>query len=1027
MQAPPGELLGASASVSQSSDLVASPIAEPHTVSPTGDPTSEGGQRSERMEELWHLFLTKARWGQVSGDDARELVMSYDKMFRKRKQAIQELLPEGKSFEFENIVHAIDELENRGDAKDSEGAGAGGQSVEEEKRLRSRDVAAVGICEYISSACSGNVGRVTLSWLQPREFLKIASSVMVVLVALVAFLAVSVMWAKRAELREESALSSLGDTMSGVADGIENAHVEVGGEDMRDSARTLLHWLESRRAVGEKHVHGNTLRTAAVAIHTTGALVDHVLFPVTVRQSQWRAKFMESYSGIVGKRAWNDTNASVRVAASLASLWDAKEVNATTYCIPAAAESPYCFGVPRSDLAAAALKVFSLAQPLKGALPSAGLVASVVPYLFRWKMFPEGLPARDCPDASNPDVCALIGVVNFSCKEPSTYRPITMLTSDKIVAVFPAFIYPLGSVYAASYLKISDFTSLYRQRLVGNANDVNQAMPASHEVVLAFMNETTKRVIPQMNPFKNSDCLGVCSRDPPSDRLALTAINSQGLGWGVSLDYRPSPVVGGYAYIGGQVTGALLLERDIIDIRKKSLTRLLEIAEKMPFQVRIFAFDNAPTSAYYFSDEPCPARTDCRTVAPYGIVVQFGCQHCQRVATRSALQTIHEDTLGDGWKNVSDELAGTLRPVLQQKTTKVVFERDFMYYTFIENVSVAIEVVATRGEHIDVVSGRILIGAAITLAIVAVGVLCMVAVSHLSMATVERQWAARRAELEESKCAQDNHMKELVPAALVAAVITLPRGTIIAEHYSQACIVATDCCGFTDLTRGWAYRRVLLTVAYMVDLQRQAAVLFGLTNLHSIGDSMWSVALEDDDAHGSLGERAVGYTVAVHDLFSSLFVHAPQSCAKWSTHFSDSGVADTVELPSVRSGIHLGSIATGLFDVEKLHPKFDCYGPTLHIAGKLAAAAEKHRIYLSSAVRDNVSFECRKYSYGPVKKLPTRYGPIVSFPLASALQDFAVGVIASLGIREAVTPFPLDPTVQVKYNLFAAENTQDRY
>eukprot|EP00760_Papus_ankaliazontas_P025034 PhM_4_TR2460/c4_g1_i1/m.15267 len=147
----------------------------------------------------------------------------------------------------------------------------------------------------------------------------------------------------------------------------------------------------------------------------------------------------------------------------------------------------------------------------------------------------------------------------------TTYPPSTTLFEQSVMNSSSSLLANYKVVVSISAPKSSE---QFRLQIVSAFEHINWGFDRSTELTVARVDPLYHNFDCQITKFRfNTTCHGDCYRTPQACVNAFTAYATHGKSSGFTPDYRPEPVMGSYAWVGGDIALALGVERDVLEVR----------------------------------------------------------------------------------------------------------------------------------------------------------------------------------------------------------------------------------------------------------------------------------------------------------------------------------------------------------------------------------------------------------------------------------------------------------------------------
>ena len=541
---------------------------------------------------------------------------------------------------------------------------------------------------------------------------------------------------------------------------------------------------------------------------------------------------------------------------------------------------------------------------------------------------------------------------------------------------------PVGHLVLAYGQPLNSHYDRVRWRTVDIVNHLNFNFIRSTEIVVSLWNETTKSIIRQATEFRFADgCLfpppRPCDRFNPSSRNIIRAFEKRDYGWAITPDYRPEPVVGAYSYVGAGLNMAIVLERDVIELRGISFGIITEIINTVnrdnvgSLELEMAGFQGMPLMKQFYAYEPCPTSvTDC-FVDPRGIqnvngsnglIFRWDCQHCQRVTefqhdnlilyqapkklltaaepgSSSSVTSASESTPIAAPYNYRERLLGA--------TSGLAYQKDYhgddvvLAWGYVDNYTTLLTAKVDQSEVTGPINRAIGISVACGIGFLIVGMLLLVGLSHKAFDAIEAEWSSYKRSIEREQAKFANLVRGIIPPAVAERLM---RGSkIISDNVPTASFVFVDVCAFNDITRQWSPKHTARFMTYCITVMDEVSAECEMTKLRCVGSTYVCVGLREDKHRATAllhpACRAARFASLLMILFSKVYSHYPQHTKNLRDVFKDAAKDQALEMPLLRVGIHCGPSVSGAFTIGKTS-HYDFFGISPALAHRMQQTAQ---------------------------------------------------------------------------------------
>jgi class 3 adenylate cyclase len=469
-----------------------------------------------------------------------------------------------------------------------------------------------------------------------------------------------------------------------------------------------------------------------------------------------------------------------------------------------------------------------------------------------------------------------------------------------------AFVPEIGAVVVVGR-QLEAQARFYKQRQTDGFNYLNYEFVLTTELVLSSENDETGAVIPQSTMFRfDFGChAGHCERFQYAAESAFAAARSGGAGFLFKPDYRPEPVVSAYAWTGEEIQRAVIVERDVQDLRSITLRNLIEITAEInsdaysTYEMLILRFDGFQASRSFSSSDFTGCDTMYCIVRNNSLVWREDCQHCviaPAITDDSAFQYRTPFRFSDecsqsigglpcASENLQTRNVDLARQALRNRPpegdTYTITASDYRNknvvaaYVYLYNLSTA---VVYKVDH-DTLQGPIVVSILVCVIVASVCTLIglvgvLLATTHV-ISTIDRDSERYKAQVNAEKDKFAANISHLVPPHIAPRLKTLQQ-SVVAETSPSAVIVNMDTVGFSELVRGWSAAKIVSFTSYYFTLMTMLGKRHGLFNSKAFGDVFIGIGCfgraDERQREDSVLEAAQFAVIAVQ-LVSKEFAH----------------------------------------------------------------------------------------------------------------------------------------------------------
>jgi class 3 adenylate cyclase len=979
-----------------------------------------GLKRQQWMSQLWKAFNDLARGGSITLTDA--ITIAETLHVDGEERFIDEHVPDPKEVTFKQLVQVLDDM--------SRASGNEYRDIEMERAVAEdgAHVEYLGPFDYLRYLCSGresfaaerNEGAGSsvnveyrlafrTSELTPKQVLIVTTVSLLLVIVAVTIVGMLLMWDYTIVEAVERNMNAIHQGVSILVDTIEAEMVRFHALGIISSTELLARWSESEsdlwrgryavrnQILSQRVAHfangvvtENALRNSAATIARDSLVRDLVQLTLSVDSTAAIAFIGGVATALVPSRGLCNTTAAFTFRNGSAVCIDDPDGHLTTSSVESVATSLVdkvneALGQPET-FAVSLINNNSVKNLQNGRCLTAYTTDPSMDYCTRF--------------ASTVTAAAGNGTL---VGEWASMRNATYTTGATGVSTLSV----TGGIVAVQ-TSLASILDKYRWRMVSVVNTLNFEYVRSTEIVISMRNQASGVITAQTNTFRFSDgCYFDCVRTPPSSMNVKAAFERKNSGWSLTPDYRPEPVIGGYAYVAHDLDMAIVFERDVIEVRGISFGVIREMLRSVnraldgDLAVEAIGYAGAPLMQNFPAYTACPSTTDC-FVDPkgpldrdgYGLYFRYDCRHCQRIAASelrgsSTVNYVCEQVTEDDEPCAIDSETGWL--VLDGRSTSPISRTEQRSGTaylvasrYALNYSVALSLVVTEdrstGRFRVVIKGT----AGGLVGILLVGLLVLFLSSMSSFTAIEAEWSSYKTQLEAEKAKFGTLVQGLIPPTVAERLMSGHR--VLADHVSTASFVFVDICGFSELTRTWTARHVARFMTYCVSLLESVASYCEVLKLRSIGDLMVVVGLRDDKHRSEVEyhpvRRALQYSSITMLLFSKLYVHRPQTSRLFRELFKDKARdGSDIEMPAVRIGVHCGQTVCGAFSIGRVS-HYDFFGPGPALANRMQQTALPNRIHATVMVKEMLRNRDpnNKYIFDHSRKTVVRgHGTITSY------------------------------------------------
>eukprot|EP00760_Papus_ankaliazontas_P026165 PhM_4_TR3013/c0_g1_i1/m.89491 len=177
----------------------------------------------------------------------------------------------------------------------------------------------------------------------------------------------------------------------------------------------------------------------------------------------------------------------------------------------------------------------------------------------------------------------------------------------------------------------------FRQTIVQAFEHLNWAFQRTTELVVSRVDPETRKFDCQVTSFRfNTTCYADCYRTPQSCANAFEAYSSRAESRGITPDYRPEPVMGAFAWVGGDIQLALGIERDVLEIRGIAKDVLVDVFNSVntnvdgSIRIHLVHEMGSPTMPTFSAQSTNCDLEHCYVDGNAGVLFRDECVDCMR-------------------------------------------------------------------------------------------------------------------------------------------------------------------------------------------------------------------------------------------------------------------------------------------------------------------------------------------------------------------------------------------------------------
>lgn len=849
-------------------------------------------------------------------------------------------------------------------------------------------------------------------------------------------------------LKEQAALGRVVDVAAPTASALADAHCNatwLAAIASADAALRVVAWTTHTVAAAmlllEPHLVSSPLlwRVAATnGTHVLNATTGVVTSVVNQSGTSWCLR------GRPGSAGWPDTDdRGVDVPAAVARDLPRAGQRLCLFAQRTKAELRDRVAVRTTDDVAALLR------------PSVhvGFVRRVGPRL-EWQRAPAllgGGSATPCLAANPPAACAEV----LAAAGQSTPVTVPMGSAALDAVLVLAHSMPISpSLHVVFVEHRTAFLAQWRAGVVGVIDHLNFAFVWSTELVVGWRDTTTGAIVPQANAFRFADeCFQRCGRFAASSQNAIAALIRHESGYTQQPDYRPQPIVSGFAYIHAY-DATLLDERDVVDVNNFALRALTAILDAYNAQntggLTLYAArqDGIPTTDTFDPSAGCPSAADeCLEYPGIGVVYRSDCPHCARwtplpLGTSVVEVLTHHDTVPERRpfhrlpRTVQAAAIASTAPVRGERLVDELGRHVVVSSVYVKNYSTGFSVTLSTRPEVEATQRSylgIVIGTIITLSFAAL----LLAISPYVLRRVEDEWHRNRERIRLEQQRFVDNVRDLMPQSLVSQLAQ----RFPARCYSmqtQLTLLFVEVAHSKERHRTWPPNMLSFFNSYVTMVIDALCLHYALHKVRPIGDRVFVISGFDEAEHTvNHTVRTVEMATVLHRLASPSFAHFPYKLQALTRAYGatanmampdmsgDRDLIGTVVMPQFRSGIHVGDAIAAVTPITDV-PHFDVFGAAVGTALRVMRRAQPRSLLVTSAARDLVA----SYDNGSVFEFAP--GPTImargkwrtpTHVLTSARSPLPHVVLAELGIRTAKRGVDCTKSTSATNSSYAQTNT----
>lgn len=607
-----------------------------------------------------------------------------------------------------------------------------------------------------------------------------------------------------------------------------------------------------------------------------------------------------------------------------------------------------------------------------------------------------------------------------------------------MVAAAPTII----NLVVAVFVEHTTTTNAHRHELITEfeyLNDVRIAQGATVESVVVVYNASSNEYQQATRVAFPFSCYEAeCLRRPQALTTAVTAFLTNTSGYSITPDYRPEPVVGGYAF-SSQLSVAIVIERDVIEIRRKARESVVSLLDEKnggfqgTFELQLLRVYDQNTTRLFDPFEACPRGEFCISVSGKGVIYRGDCVHCTRWAptgeTRVEYLTkprLCKTEKFPHFQNCTEAMlthGGRLgRLSVFSGESGVVETTDY------RNV----KVLGAYGQNANFTTGfyakqdydevfspillRIIISFTSSVGMVVVAIALLMVLSQRFVVQIESEWKRFKDDIVKERRAFADVVRDMVPPQVAE---NLMKGQLFHVQALPVSIALHEISGMRHREENWTPTQLSYFITYNMHLAHEFSNFFGVHRLRIIGDTALFVGgLPEVRPDESLIDvphpvRMLGMFASLYQCCMPRFAHFPHrdeliehSFGSNMMEFPDQmGVPEQVGnilMPAYRCGVHYGTCTLAVVNTQEVYtPHFDAYGQSVALAVRLCRTCRSDGIHVTEALKDQVElFENSGIAFGsPHTTLIRGRGYVKAFHMKKADVPLPSSLLQKLGIR----------------------------
>jgi class 3 adenylate cyclase len=876
---------------------------------------------------------------------------------------------------------------------------------------------------------------------------------------------VALLWLDHADSKELRTLSSYGGTTTRFLQEFERSMVSVNGEELRRTAAVVTTFADSEvfhtynsalaalerrnRCISRSAVVNAMLITQRhvrdlVRLQTTLGALPTRLTEAAINASQ-RSTMTPLHIGM-----WNRTSAASNLNCSenCESFYPCLRRRSST----GVSVDPVS-GLP-ANVATVTVDNVSICVSLGLAESSFGAETNALLEVRR--AFVARFPDLDIISNNDSGVAELPSrqscIFNQSC---STLRSLTVLavgsqssasgvvpqsSGQNVVVVTPmANGHSVVGSFAVAPL-LSTFANEVLKPNIEHLNYVRAVVLGSTIEIVYFIHNFTTGIVSQASTPALPGCYAACSRPPPGFANANAGFEKHDTGWSITPDYRPEPVIGGYAYDPeATLDCTVAVERDVIEVRRIAMIHLTQVLDQVNLRSResleayLVHVAGSQLTETYDPYETCPLEVSCITLDGFGIVYRSDCRHCTRrkptnstdieylVAPKMISECVKRGLNCSAAALAGDRTSVTWQALTRSSTHVDLNSKDYRnadviaFTAPITNFSASLVITQDRNDIFAAIVRSIAISTGCCAAIIIVITLLFVLLARSLLQHIEQEWMQFKQLIHRERQAFSESVKEMMPA-YIAERIT--KNLIVCGEHANVSISFVDLKGSSKRNESYDPPTLARFLTYTLHMMDAFATHYGIHRVRFVGDTSIFVAglnetTGETSTTGHFTVRMIQFLSNIVQVMGPRYAHYPHRCVLMADTFG----TDPFTMPDVLGepqhvgclhthqcavGVHQGGVTVSLVFFSNGAPHFDVLGPPVALAHRLCQTAKEGTILVSDVVKETLERYAPPgaISFGKMRKIVLRGRgtsntcnvKATSIPLPSAL-------FASLGIR----------------------------